>query len=96
MKVKKITAKEAKKVTHKNATVLVSTANLEENKLINSEFKKRKFIECHPLLDEAHTIAKVTDDFFDNQLRVFTEEQKDPLNFQNKGILNTILYKNKK
>ncbi len=96
MKVKKITAKEAKKVTHKNATVLVSRVDLEKNELINSGFKKKKFIECHPLLDEAHTIAKVSDDFFDNQLRVFTEEQKDPLNFQNKGILNTILYKNKK
>ncbi len=82
---------EAKKVAKKDAIVLVSKQDLEKPDC-NIGFKKRKFCECHSILEEAATIAKVCDDFA-NQLRVFSESQKNALNYEPIGKLSTILIK---
>lgn len=65
---------EAMKVAKKDAVVLVSKQDL-ENPDCNVGFKKKKFGECHSILEEAATIAKVCDDFA-NQLRVFRRAKK--------------------
>ena len=85
---------EAKKVAKKDAIVLVAKQDL-ENPDCNTGFIKKKFCECNNILEEAATIAKVCDDFI-NQLRVFSEVQTNALDYEKKGILNTILIKNKK
>lgn len=82
---------EAKKVAKKDAVVLVSKQDL-ENPDCNIGFKKKKFGECHNILEEAATIAKVCDDFA-NQLRIFSESQKNVLNYEPIGKLSTILIK---
>lgn len=82
---------EAMKVAKKDAVVLVSKQDL-ENPDCNIGFKKKKFGECHNILEEAATIAKVCDDFA-NQLRVFSESQKNVLNYEPIGKLSTILIK---
>lgn len=82
---------EAMKVAKKDAVVLVSKQDL-ENPDCNVGFKKKKFGECHSILEEAATIAKVCDDFA-NQLRVFSESQKNVLNYEPIGKLSTILIK---
>lgn len=86
--------KEAKKTAKKDAIVLVAKQDL-ENPDCNTGFIKKKFCECSNILEEAATIAKVCDDFI-NQLRVFSEVQTNALDYEKKGILNTILIKNKK
>ena len=82
---------EAKKVAKKDAIVLVAKQDL-ENPDCNTGFIKKKFEECHSILEEAATIAKVCDDFV-NQLRVFSESQKNVLNYEPIGKLSTILIK---
>ena len=78
---------EAKKMAKKDAVVLIAKQDL-ENEDCNVGFKKKKFGECHNILEEAATIDKVCDDFA-NQLRVFSDIQVDVP----KGILHTILFK---
>lgn len=78
---------EAKKVAKKDAIVLVSKQDLEK-KDYNIGFKKKKFGECHNILEEAATIAKVCDDFA-KQLKVFSDIQVDVP----KGDLYTILFR---
>ena len=78
---------EAKKVAKKDAIVLVSKQDL-ENPDCNIGFKKKKFGECHNILEEAASIAKVCDDFA-NQLRVFSDIQFDT----QKGDLHIILFR---
>ena len=80
---------DAKKVAKKDAIVLVSKQDL-ENPDCNIGFKKKKFGECHNILEEAATIAKVCDDFA-AQLRVFSDIQFDVP----KGTLHTILFTRK-
>ena len=80
---------DAKKVAKKDAIVLVSKQDL-ENPDCNIGFKKKKFGECHNILEEAATIAKVCDDFA-AQLRVFSDIQLDVP----KGTLHTILFTRK-
>ena len=82
---------EAKKVAKKDAIVLVAKQDL-ENPDCNTGFIKKKFGECYSILEEAATIAKVCDDFA-NQLRVFSESQKNVLNYEPIGKLSTILIK---
>lgn len=77
---------EAKKVAKKDAVVLVSKQDL-ENPDCNIGFKKKKFGECHHILEEAATIAKLCDDLA--QLKVFSDLQESVP----KGYLHTILYK---
>lgn len=81
-----MTLDEAKKVAKKDAIVLVSKQDL-ENPDCNIGFKKKTFGECHNILEEAASIAKVCDDFAD-QLRVFSDLQVDVP----KGYLHTILF----
>ena len=78
---------EAKKVAKKDAIVLVSKQDL-ENPDCNIRFTKKYFGECHNILEEAATIAKMCDDFSD-QLKVFSDLQTDVP----KGYLHTILCK---
>lgn len=78
---------EAKKVAKKDAVVLVSKQDL-ENQDCNIEFKKKKFGECHNILEEAAEIAKVCDDFA-NQLKVFSDLQVGAP----KGDLHIILFR---
>ena len=78
---------DAKKIAKKDAIVLVSKQYL-ENQDCNIEFKKKRFGECHNILEEAAMIAKVCDDFA-NQLRVFSDIQFDTP----KGDLHTILFR---
>ena len=80
---------EAKKVAKKDAVVLVSKQYL-ENPDCNIGFKKKKFGECHNILEQAALIAKVCDDFA-SQLRVFSDIQFDVP----KGTLHTILFTRK-
>lgn len=80
---------EAKKVAKKDAVVLVCKQDLEKEDC-NLGFTKKRFCECNNILEEAATVAKVCDEFM-NQLRVFSETQSDVLNYERKGILNTIL-----
>lgn len=81
---------EAKKVAKKDAIVLVSKQDL-ENKDCNIGFEKKKFGDCHNILEQAETIAKICDDFA-NQLKVFSASQSDIFNIQPIGTLNTILF----
>lgn len=80
---------EAKKVAKKDAVVLVCKQDLEKEDC-NLGFIKKRFCECNNIFEEAATVAKVCDEFI-NQLRVFSETQTDVLNYERKGILNTIL-----
>ena len=53
---------EAKRMAKKDAVVLIAKQDL-ENEDCNVGFKKKKFEECHNILEEAATIDKVCDDF---------------------------------
>ena len=79
---------EAKKVAKKDAVILVAKQDL-ENPDCNIGFKKKKFGECHNILEQAALIAKVCDDFV-AQLRVFSDIQVDVPT----GTLHTIMFKN--
>lgn len=85
---------EAKKVAKKDAVVLVCKQDLEKDDC-NTGFTKARFCECSNILEEAATVAKVCDNFM-NQLRVFSEVQTNVIDYERKGILNTILIGNKK
>ena len=79
---------EAKNVAKKDAVILVAKQDL-ENPDCNIGFKKKKFGECHNILEQAALIAKVCDDFA-AQLRVFSDLQID----DPKGIMHTIMFRN--
>lgn len=91
MKYAIMTLEEAQKVAKKDAIVLVSVQDLNDEDC-NTEFYKTRFGECQQLLEEAQTIAKVCTDFA-AQLRLFSEAQKDVMNYTPKGDLKTILFK---
>jgi hypothetical protein len=78
---------EAKKVAKKGAVVLVSKQDLEDQDC-NVGFKKKTFGECHNILEEAATIAKMCDDF-SSQLKVFSDLQESVP----KGSLHTIMFR---
>lgn len=77
---------EAKKAAKKGAVVLVSKQDL-VNPDCNIGFIKKRFGDCHCILEEAATIAKLCDDF-SSQLKVFSDLQLDVP----KGSLYTILF----
>ena len=79
---------EAKNVAKKDAVILVAKQDL-ENHDCNIGFNKKKFGECHNILEQAALIAKVCDDFA-AQLRVFSDLQID----DPKGIMHTIMFRN--
>ena len=79
---------EAKNVAKKDAVILVAKQDL-KNPDCNIGFKKKKFGECHNILEQAALIAKVCDDFA-AQLRVFSDIQVDVPT----GTLHTIMFKN--
>lgn len=68
-----MTVEEAKKMTKKDAVVLVCVNDLEDSMNISS-FSKKTFIECEQMIKEAETIMSVCDDFI-KSLRCYTEKQ---------------------
>lgn len=86
-----MTVEEAKKYAKKDAIVLVSTQDLASQDC-NVEFVKKRFWECSDIIGSAKTVANICDEFA-NQLRVFSEIQKDPINYEPVGYLNTILFR---
>lgn len=88
-----MTIEEARKCAKKDAIVLVSVQDLESGDC-NIGFVKKRFGECSFMINEAKTVAKICDEFAD-QLRVFSEQQRDPLNYKPIGKLGTILMSRK-
>lgn len=86
-----MTVEEANKYAKKDAIVLVATQDLESQDC-NVEFVKKKFGECTDIIGSAKTIANICDEFV-NQLRVFSDIQADPINYEPTGCLNTILFR---
>ena len=86
-----MTVEEAKKYAKKDSIVLVATQDLASQDC-NVDFVKKKFGECTDIIGSAKTIANICDEFA-NQLRVFSDTQKDPINYEPVGYLNTILFR---
>ena len=86
-----MTVEEAKKYAKKDAIVLVATQDLASQDC-NVDFVKKKFGECTDIIGSAKTIANICDEFV-NQLRVFSDIQTDPINYESTGYLNTILFR---
>lgn len=86
-----MTVEEVKKYANKDAIVLVATQDLTSQDC-NVDFVKKKFGECTDIIGSAKTIANICDEFA-NQLRVFSDTQKDPINYEPVGYLNTILFR---
>lgn len=86
-----MTVEEAKKYAKKDAIVLVSAQDLASDDC-NVGFVKKKFGECSDIIESAKTVANICDEFA-NQLRVFSDTQKDPINYEPVGYLNTILFR---
>ena len=86
-----MTMEEAKKVVNDDTIVLVSVLDLEK-KDFNADFKRKKFCECHNILQESKTIARIPGDFMD-QLRIFSEKQIDIIDYMPVGKLSTVLFR---
>lgn len=86
-----MTVEEVKKYAKKDAIVLVAKQYLASQDC-NIGFVKKRFGECSDIIDSAKTIANICDEFA-NQLRVFSDTQKDPINYEPVGYLNTILFR---
>ncbi len=86
-----MTVEEAKKYAKKDAIVLVASQDLASQDC-NIGFEKKKFGECADIIGSAKTIANICDEFV-NQLRVFSDIQRDPINYEPVGYLNTILFR---
>ena len=81
---------EAKKIAKKDAIVLIAKQDLEKSNC-NIGFERKKFGDCHNILEQAETIAKICDDFA-AQLRVFSEKQENALNYRSLGSMTTMLF----
>lgn len=86
-----MTVEEVKKYAKKDAIVLVATQYLASQDC-NIGFVKKRFGECSDIIGSAKTVANICDEFV-NQLRVFSDTQKDPINYEPVGYLNTILFR---
>ncbi len=87
-----ISISEAKRLASKDVVVLVSERNLEKLDC-NVAFTRKLFGECEEILQKAAIIAKIQDEI-STQLWVFSEHQRDILNSEPKGELDTILFSN--
>lgn len=82
-----MTAKEAMELVGEDSIVLVSVQDLtKKNTLV--KFYKKRGRECRTFINEAELIAKIH-----CEIRVFSEKQADPINFEPKGFLRTVLLK---
>lgn len=93
MKYVRMTIEEACKIFkgNKNQTVLVAVQDLEkENGVI--PFSRKTGRECINIIEASRTVTRVSDDFM-NQLRVFSEYQKDVRNIEPHGMQSTILFR---
>lgn len=86
-----VSAEEVNKFAKKGAVVLLAVVDL-ETKDCNIEFTRKTFGDCEQLIKEAETIARVYDNFV-SQLRVFSKHQIDVINYEPRGKLSTILFK---
>lgn len=82
-----MTAKEAMELVGKDSIVLVSVQDLAKKNTL-AKFCKKYGRECRNFMDEAKLIAKI-----ECEIRVFSEKQPDPINFEPKGFLRTVLLK---
>ena len=83
----RMTAKEAMKLVGEDSIVLVSVQDLAKKNTL-AKFCKKRGRECRNFMDEAKLIAKI-----ECEIRVFSEKQPDPINFEPKGFLRTVLLK---
>lgn len=84
----KMTAKEAMEILGEDCTVLVSVQDLSmKNSVV--KFSKKKGKDCRNFIDEAKLIAKI-----ECELRVFSKKQPDPIDFEPRGFLRTVLLRN--
>ena len=88
-----MTLEEAQRLAKKNAIVYVSEQDLEKEDC-NIGFERKRFGDCKELLEDAETIAHFFDKFM-NQLKLFSEQQTDVVNYESKGRLSTILIPSK-
>ena len=82
-----MTAKEAMELVGDNSIVLVSVQDLAKKNTL-AKFYKKRGKECRTFIDEAKLIAKI-----ECEIRVFSEKQPDPIDFEPKGFLRTVLLK---
>lgn len=83
----KMTVKEAREIIGDDSIVLVSVQDLTKKEtLVN--FSKKKGRDCKNFIEEAKLIAKI-----ECEIRVFSERQIDPFNFEPSGFLRTVLLK---
>lgn len=80
-----MTAKEAMELVGEDCTVLVSVQDLTKKNAI-AKFSKQKGEDCRNFVDQAKLIAKI-----ECELRVFSEKQPDPIDFEPRGFLRTVL-----
>lgn len=80
-----MTAKEAMELVGEDSIVLVSVQDLTKKNTL-AKFCKKKGRDCQNFIDEAKLIAKI-----ECELRVFSEKQSDPIDFEPRGFLRTVL-----
>lgn len=83
----KMTAKEAMEIIGEDSIVFVSMQDLTKKNTI-AKFSKKKGKDCRNFVDQAKMIAKI-----ECEVRVFSEKQIDPINFEPIGFLRTVLLK---
>ena len=81
----KMTAKESMEIIGEDSIVLVSVQDLTKKNAI-AKFSKQKGEDCRNFVDQAKLIAKI-----ECELRVFSEKQPDPIDFEPRGFLRTVL-----
>lgn len=72
----------------KGKKVLVAIRDLENDEI--SSFAAKSSEECKLIIENSETVIRVCDDFI-NQLRAFSEKQKDIRNIRPVGMMSTFL-----
>lgn len=80
---------EAMKRCKKNAKILVATQDLTDN---NADiiFVQKKGSDYKELFEDVKTVASLTDDFVE-QLKLFTEQQKDIMHIRPYGLQRIVI-----
>ena len=80
---------EAMKRCKKNAKILVATQDLADN---NADiiFVQKKGSDYKELFEDVKTVASLTDDFVE-QLKLFTEQQKDIMHIRPYGLQRIVI-----
>ena len=85
-----MTIDQAQKFLKKDTMVMVASRDLEQTDC-NCQFAQKRFGDCTNIFEEAQTVAKVVDDFM-NQLRIFSDRQLDPINYDAHGKMCIMLF----